>query len=300
MTDACLDGIRVFPIVFVVYILIELVEASEASRHKLGKAFSSRFSPIFGSIIGVIPQCGFSVVATKFYQGGFIYLGTLISVYFATSDEALPIILSRAIVGDVSWTNFGLLVGIKFVYAIIIGFAINTFIKLFNKAEPAFASSDFAEESFENDADGCCRHKISKKRENFEHFFLHPLIHTFKITLYIILVNVALNVLIDIVIGEENFVAFLTTSKWLQPVVCALVGLIPNCASSLVISELFCQGTLSLGAVLSGLTVNSGLGIAILLKDKHHIKRNLGIILLMFVLSLVLGYAVTAVTTIIT
>ncbi|MGN0818832.1 MAG: putative manganese transporter [Christensenellaceae bacterium] len=300
MAEACIDGIRVFPIVFAVYILIEFIESKEASAHKLGKAFSSRFSPVFGSFIGIIPQCGFSVVATKFYQGGFIYLGTLISVYFATSDEALPIILSRAIVGDVSWLSFGLLVGIKLVYAMIIGFAINALIKAFKKSEPAFASSDFAEESFENDADGCCRHKISKKRENFNHFFLHPLIHTFKITLYIILVNVALNVLIDIVIGEERFIAFLTTSKWLQPVVCALVGLIPNCASSLVISELFCEGALTLGGALSGLTVNSGLGIAVLLKDKHHIKRNLGIVLLMFVLSLVLGYAVTAVTTIIT
>ncbi|MBO7369116.1 MAG: arsenic efflux protein, partial [Clostridia bacterium] len=125
LLDSLIDTAKVLPIIFVVYVLIEFIESREGRYGKLEKAFSGRLAPLYGAGIGLIPQCGFSVVATKLFQDGYIYMGTLIAVYLATSDEALPIMFSRAVTEPTLWISLLIILAIKFVYATFCGYMIN-------------------------------------------------------------------------------------------------------------------------------------------------------------------------------
>ncbi len=295
-----LDGIKLLPIVFIVYLIIEYLETKEANKEKLKTNFQSKNAPLFGGLIGVVPQCGFSVISTKLYEDGYIYLGTLLAVYLATSDEAIPILLSKSVVNPNLIFSLVLLILIKVAYGVLIGYLVNFIgIKYFknNKIKQRERNHNHNNEV---DIDGgCCGHNVTEKRNGFFQFILHPLIHSLKIICYIIIINVVLGFVIDVWIGEESFNSFLKQSKILQPLVCCLVGIIPNCASSVVISQLFANGTLTFSATLGGLCANSGLGIAILFKNRKLIKRNLLILLLIFCLSLVIGYVALSVEVII-
>ena len=284
---ALLDTLKIVPIIFVAYVIIEYFETQEAKNARLKKALQSRFSPLFGSLIGVIPQCGFSVVATKLYQNGYIYLGTLLAVYFATSDEAIPILFSYALTNPELGLKLLLLISIKVVYGTVIGFVINFIVKKFARAEQLEIQEAVDEQDHDH---GCCGHDISEKRNGFKQFIVHPAIHSLKISLYIFIVNVALGWIIDVAIGEEVFYNALKQSIYIQPLVSVFIGFIPNCASSVFLSELFASGALSFSATLAGLTANSGLGLIVLLKDRKNIKSTLKIMALIFVLCIALGY----------
>lgn len=283
LIHSIIDAIKIFPIVFIVYLIIEYLEKSESKKPKLKKVLVGRFSPIFSALIGVIPQCGFSIVATKFYQKGLIYLGALIAVFVATSDEALPILFSRAISGDASWVKFLTLIGVKVVYAIVVGFVINLFVS--KKQIDLSQEVEVPEHS-----DGCCGHEIGEKSQNFGQFIIHPLLHSVKIVLYIFAVNFLISVIIDLVIGEDRLSAILINAKIFQPLICAGIGLIPNCAVSVALAELYCDNLLSFSGVIAGLTANSGLGLLVLFKDRKNIKKAVFITLVMFIVAVIIGY----------
>ncbi len=295
LKDSALDSLKILPVIFLVYVLIEFLESRESEEKRLKKIFGNRFSPFFGAAIGIIPQCGFSVVATKLYQGGYILAGTLIAVYIATSDEALPIMFSRAVTESVVWGKLALIIAIKFVYACIAGFAINALIK--KDVKEIKEDEDDVKE--DEDGDGCCHHKITGKREALKTLLLHPLIHSLKIIAYVFVVSFAFGLIVELLVGEERLSAFLSSSLWLQPLLSGVVGLIPNCASSVLITELFCDGYLSLGGALAGLAANSGIGLAVLFKNGENVKKSLLIALTTFALALILGYGVTAITALI-
>lgn len=284
--EAMLDALKIFPIIFIVYAIIEYIELGEAKKPKMKKVLSNRFSPFFGAVLGIIPQCGFSVVATNFYQKRYIRLGTLIAVFIATSDEALPILLSRAITDYTVWGKLFNIIFCKFIYAVIIGFLINL---IFSKKEQNFAS-EACEIEEEKRHDGCCGHEIAGTKKNFLQFLSHPFFHSLKIILFIFAVNFILGVVIDLVIGTERLSAFLTGAKGFEPMVCALVGIIPNCAVSVALTELYVDNLISFAGVIAGLTANSGLGLLMLFKDRKNIKRALFITLLTFALAIVIGY----------
>lgn len=287
--DSLVDAAKILPVILVIYILIELIESHGAASRKFKKLLTAKSAPLFAATIGVIPQCGFSVVATKLYQGGYILLGTLIAVYFATSDEALPILFSKAFENPSLWGKLGLLILIKVGYAVLVGFLINAAVK--NKSLNAI------DEKVVQDVgeDGCCNHDVTEERHGFLGYLLHPLLHSLKIFTYIFVINIVFGLIIGFV-GKNNIAQFLSSNIFLQPLVSTVIGLIPNCASSVLITQMFASNALSLGGAVAGLTVNSGLGVAVLLKDKNNLKSTLLIILLMFTLSLILGYAVTAVS----
>ncbi len=290
--DFLVDAAKILPVILVIYILIELVESHSAANRKFKKLLTSKSAPLFGAMIGVIPQCGFSVVATKLYQGGYILLGTLIAVYFSTSDEALPILFSKAFEDPSLWGRLGLLIAIKVGYAVLVGFSVNAVVKNKNLNDIDENTVEVAGE------DGCCHHDVTEERHGLIGYLLHPLLHSLKIFAYVFVVNIVFGTIIGFV-GEQNITDFLSANIFLQPLVSVVIGLIPNCASSVLITQMFASGALSLGGAVAGLTVNSGLGVAVLLKDKNNIKNTLLIVLSMFVLSLVLGYAVTAVSVLI-
>lgn len=288
-SDTLVDSAKILPIVFIIYVLIEFIEENETASGNLKKLLTGKSAPVFGALIGFIPQCGFSVVATKLYDGGYILLGTLIAVYFATSDEALPILFSQAVTDPSLWGKLGLLIAIKAAYAIVCGFVINTVLK---KKDLNKLDDEIIAGSGEN---GCCHHDVTEERRGFWHILAHPILHTLKIFAYIFVINLVFGLVIGFV-GEENITEFLSANIFLQPIFSTVIGLIPNCASSVIITQMFSSGALSLGGAVAGLTANCGLGLAVLVKDGKSFKKSLTIVALMFALSLFIGYAVTAVS----
>lgn len=287
LLDSLLDSLKILPVVFLVYVLIEFIESRGARKDKLKKIFGSKLSPLFGAGIGVIPQCGFSVVATGFFNDGYIMAGTLIAVFIATSDEALPIMISRAIENPSLLGGVALLIGVKIAYAALVGFLVNA---LFSKKLKPIEQAEISED----EADGCCHHSVTEERDGIKELLVHPLIHSLKIFLYVFVVSLLFGWLIEFVIGEETLEAFLTASVWFQPFVSSLVGLIPSCASSVLITELYCDGLLTFGGALAGLAANSGIGLAVLFKASKDKQKAVLISAATLFFSLLLGYVATA------
>ena len=285
-----IDAIKVLPVVFLVYVIIEFLESKHAGGEKLKKIFGSNSAPLVGGVIGIVPQCGFSVVATKLYSDGYIYLGTLLAVYFATSDEAIPIILSNSIGNSTLILKLGLIILIKVLYGILVGFLVNFIAKKITVKKCEF--------SFDEEVEflgGCCGHGVGEKPKNIWQFLVHPIIHSLKIVFFIFLVNLILGLVIDLWIGEEVFYNLLGRTKFLQPLFCVLFGLIPNCASSVLLSQLFSVGAITFSGALCGLTANSGLGLALLFKSAKTLKKGVVVLGLVFLFSLILGYGCLAI-----
>lgn len=193
---------------------------------------------LFGSILGVFPQCGFSVAATNFYAARIISLGTLIAVYLSTSDEMLPILIGEA----VPVLTIIKILAVKFVIGMIYGFIIDFILRLIKKGKVEEKIVDLCEEEHCH-----CEKGILKS----------ALKHTVSIFVYIFILTLAVNAIVEI-IGEEALSNFISGSKVLQPLIAALIGLIPNCASSVIITELYVSGIISFGGIMAGLLVNSG------------------------------------------
>ena len=282
MLDALIDTAKILPLLFVVYYLIELFEYKHSKKFSENKFLKGKISPIFGSLMGSIPQCGFSIVSTDLFTKGSISVGALIAVYIATSDEAIPLILANP--SKILWLL--LLVAIKIVYAIVIGyFAIGLYNLLFKNHKPVHSEEEH--DSHEVVADhGCCHHDMETKTFDW----LHPLLHCLKIGAFILVINILFGFITDIWVGHENLQAFLSANKYWQPILSVVIGLIPNCASSVVLTQLFLEGGLAFGALVAGLCVNAGLGLIVLLKQNKNWKENLFIIMVLIISGLAIGY----------
>lgn len=306
--EAAIDTAKILPFLFIIYYVIELIEFKSAVKIQNNKVLKGKASPIFGSLLGCVPQCGFSVISTDLFNKGIISVGALIAVYIATSDEAIPIMLSNT--STIPWML--LLIAIKIVLGILIGFLAiffhkqlfkNKYIQLNNNKHKEEHDHVHAEESHnhehhdnhehENEEenmvqfDGCCHHHVDDK--SFD--WLHPLLHCIKIGIFILVLNVLFGFVTHIWVGEENLINFLNASKFAQPILAVLIGLIPNCASSVALAELFVIGGLKFGALVSGLCVNAGLGLIMLIKQNKNWKEVLFILTMLIVPSLVAGYA---------
>lgn len=272
------DTLKVFVVVLLLYFILSFFE------NKLAKKFekSSKYSPLIGASLGMIPQCGFSIVASDLYKKKYISTGTLLAVFIACSDEALIILLAYP---NKILSILPLFI-LKFTLAIGFGYLIDLLIK---KREIILAKKDH-NHSHSLIHKGCCHHEINEEKESFvKAHIVHPLIHSLKIGLYILIINFIFALLIEF-IGENNIESFLDSNVYLTPLLSSLIGLIPNCASSVIISELFASNILTFSATLSGLITNAGLGLMYLLKDKVNIKRNLLITLTLFVIAIIVGY----------
>ena len=286
LTDALIDAAWVLPILLVVYLLIEWVEYKNYVKAGRSLLLQGKLSPLFGALLGSVPQCGFSVASTELFVKGSMSAGALIAVYIATSDEAIPILLSHP--GRI--IDLLLLVGIKLALALLVGYPVLLFWK--RKVAPAGHPDEDDDEDDGDDhhgAIGCCHHEI----EGGSHFeWKHPIIHCLKIFAYILAINLVMNLLIDFV-GQDRLTEFLGDSKWIQPLLALPIGLIPNCASSVLLTELYLLDGISLGAVVAGLTVNAGLGLMVLYKENRNLRENLTITGIILSAGLIAGYAIT-------
>lgn len=319
LLDALIDSAKILPILLAAYILIELVESFVTAKKIKGKKW---WTPIAGAGFGLIPQCGFSVVAADMYSKRQITVGTLLAVFIATSDEAIPIILSNP-------QHIGALLPlllIKFVFAISAGLLIDAALKLrkrhqsigefvnqpaqqqvgnVGKTKIAVKNSrgrsvSKAEkvETHEHHV-GCCGHHVDCENDaehshnKWHKYLFHPLLHTLKIFAFILAINILFGFIIYFV-GEEALTDFLMQGYWWTPLLACIVGLIPNCASSVVITELYIVGGIPFGACLAGLCMNAGIGFIVLFKQNKNLKASLAILGSLFVLGLAAGYVTLA------
>lgn len=318
--DALIDTAKLLPLLFIVYYIIELIEYKYALKFQNNKFLKGKASPVIGALLGCVPQCGFSVVTTDLYSRGSVSIGALIAVYIATSDEAIPLMISNP--DSILWLLA--LIGIKIVLAILIGYFAMYLYKVIFKRKKEYVSPNNHNEKVveddhshnENDKEdihneqtsgvvlegnveeikaetqsdihgGCCHHHVGKKTFDW----LHPLLHCLKISAFILVINLLFGFITEIWIGEEALTNFLASSLYWQPVLAIIIGLIPNCVSSVVITELFLMGGLSFGSLVAGLMVNAGIGLIILLKQNKNWKENLFIFLMLIIPSLIAGYA---------
>ena len=271
LLDSLKDSVLIFAFVFLFHVILSFIE-TPVSNFLIKR---KKTSPIFGALFGLIPQCGTSVIAADLYIKKLITFGTLIAVFLACSDEALLVLLG-------AWNEKTLaifpLIGLKLAAGILFGFLIDLVIARHQKLEEV----DHVDEKHE------C-HEHHHENTPIHAHLVHPLIHALKIFIYVFIINLALGLLIGWV-GEENFANFMISNRYLAPLFTSIIGLIPNCASSVLITELYLSGTLSFGALFAGLLVNSGLGVMILIKEYKNIKKTLLILGVCFAIAVSLGY----------
>ena len=264
------DSIKLIPFLFLTYLLMEYIEHKTKEKTKETIKKSGKFGPFIGALLGIVPQCGFSVSATNLYAARVITLGTLIAVYLSTSDEMLPIFLSEGVAIDVI---IKILV-IKLVIGMIAGFLIDLVIRLKNKGK----------EDEEKIIDLCekehchCEHGIVKS----------ALKHTVNIFIFIFLITFVINLGIHF-IGEETIASFMLDRPILGPIISGLIGLIPNCASSVIITQMYLENIISVGTMIAGLLVGAGVGLAVLFRTNKGVKENIKITVLLYAIGVISG-----------
>lgn len=269
--ETLLDSIKLIPFLFIAYLIMEYIEhkTSQKSRETIKK--SGKFGPLIGSFLGIFPQCGFSVVATNFYAGRVITLGTLISVYLTTSDEMIPIMISEAVP---LWTILKILF-VKLVIGIVAGFVIDFVLRLINK------NKKIEEENIVD----LCEHDHCHCEKGILKSSIH---HTLSIFVFILIVTFIINTAIYF-IGEENISNILLNKPIFGPIVSSLIGLIPNCASSVIITNMYLKNVINVGTMIAGLLVNAGVGLVVLFKTNKKIKENIAIICLIYIVGVISG-----------
>lgn len=265
--DTIIDSLKLIPFLLVAFLIIELLEHKLNNKTKNIITKSKKVGPIIGSLLGVIPQCGFSVMATNLYITRIITLGTLISIYLSTSDEMLIIMISEKV--EISLILKILL--IKIFFGIVYGLIID---KIINKKKKD------KETNYELcDEEHCdCNHSI----------LLSAIKHTLHITLFIFIITLIINTIFTL-LGDNYLSKILLNNSILSPFITSLIGLIPNCAASVILTELYLNSTISLGALIGGLLTSSGSSLLVLIKNNKNQKENLSIILLLYALGVLSG-----------
>ena len=265
--DTIVDSLKLIPFLLVAFLIIELLEHKLNNKTKNIITKSKKIGPIIGSLLGVIPQCGFSVMATNLYITRIITLGTLISIYLSTSDEMLIIMISEKV--EISLILKILL--IKIFFGIVYGLIID---KIINKKKKD------KETNYELcDEEHCdCNHSI----------LLSAIKHTLHITLFIFIITLIINTIFTL-LGDNYLSKILLNNSILSPFITSLRGLIPNCAASVILTELYLNSTISLGALIGGLLTSSGSSLLVLIKNNKNQKENLSIILLLYALGVLSG-----------
>lgn len=269
LIDTLVDGLKLIPFLFIAFLIMEFIEHKMNNKSKKIIESSGRFGPLLGGILGAFPQCGFSALATNLYAARIITMGTLISIYLSTSDEMLPLLLAE----NADPLLIIEIVGLKIAIGIIVGFVIDLFINKKNKID-----KDNIHDLCENDHCDCHHDSILKC----------SIIHTIKIFIFIFLASLILNILIYL-IGEDNIGKIFLKNSIFSPFISCLIGLIPNCGASVIITELYLSNAISFGSMVSGLLTGAGIGLLILFKENKNIKENLTILSLIYGVGVISG-----------
>ena len=269
--DALIDSARLLPFLFVTYLVMEWLEHKTGSRTQAAIRRAGKAGPLIGGALGVVPQCGFSVAASNLYAGGVITAGTLMAVFLSTSDEMLPVFISSAVPVH---TILGIL-AVKMLFAIVSGAVLDLLYHKLLRREIRYKNIHTMCESEHCRCD--------------EGIFRSALKHTAQIILFIFLITIVLNALITGV-GEERLSGFIFRVPVAGELLAGLVGLIPNCAASVVIAQLYVEGVMGTGAMMTGLLAGAGVGALVLCRmNRRHMKQNILLIAFLYVASVFWG-----------
>ena len=270
-----LDTAKIVPFLYLTYLFMELLEHKSGNAAENWLRRSGKIGPLVGGALGIVPQCGFSAAASGLYSGRIITVGTLLAVYLSTSDEMLPILISH---GAPIGFMFKILAA-KLLVGVAAGFAVDGVLRIVYRRR---------KQAQEPQIEDFC------ERENCrcgEHFALSALRHTVKITLFVLIFSFLLNLVIHGV-GEEKLASLVLNRPVLGNLLSATVGLIPNCASSIVLTELYLGGVLSVGALMSGLLVNAGVALALLFRNNRPVWDSVRILLLLLGIGVLVGIVI--------
>ena len=324
LLDAFLDTAKILPFLFITYLAMEYLEHKTEDKSAAFLRRSGRMGPVIGGILGIFPQCGFSAAAASFFSGGVITTGTLIAVFLSTSDEMLPIFISRAVPAGIIMK----VLAAKLILGILTGLAVDLGLRLTSAANPQNLGSYIR---YQKQSGGNAKHQQSGKNakhqqsggnakhqqsgksakhqqnsrnakhqrnsgnarleeksihdlcerdqcgcdDNSPHGIILPALrHTVKIIVFIFLLSVIIGFAVEM-LGEEALASFMAEKSILGVFLTALVGLIPNCAASVMITELYLEGILEAGQMLAGLLVSAGVGLLVLFRTNRQMRENL-------------------------
>ncbi len=271
LIDALIDSLKLIPYLLITFLILEFIEHKFSNKNEKILSNNKKYGPLIGGFLGALPQCGFSTMASNLFSKKVITIGTLIAVFLSTSDEMLPIMISE----HVNIIVLIRIIGFKVLVGIIVGLIIDLIYK----------HSKFKTEEIHQmcEHDHCsCEH---------DGIIISSIKHTLKIYIFILLVNIIINITI-FEIGEDSLRNLLMHKNVFTYFVASLLGLIPNCASSVIITELYLSNFITIGTLLSGLLTGSGLGILILFKTNKNIKENLLILSIIYFVGVIIGIIV--------
>lgn len=277
LLDTGIDALKLLPFLFITYLIMEYIEHKTGDKTKNIIKKSGKWGPVFGAILGIFPQCGFSAAAANLYAGKVITLGTLIAIFLSTSDEMLPILISEAAPIDVILK----ILATKLVIGIIAGLIIDFIGQAFRKKKERQKKEETVEE-----IGHICEHEHCHCEK--EGIFKSSIKHTLNIFVFIIIISLVMNIAIYF-IGEENISNLILNMPVVGPLIAGLVGLIPNCASSVILTQLYLQNVISVGSMIGGLLVGSGIGILILFRVNENFKENVKIVTILYLIGVLSG-----------
>ena len=271
--DTLVDFLKLIPFLFITYLIMEWIEhnTKEGSEDLIKKA--GKGGPIVGALLGVVPQCGFSAAGSTFYAGRIISAGTLIAVFLSTSDEMLPVMIAKsapvALIGKV--------LIVKVICAIIAGFVVDLLIIPTRKLD------------IHVDIDELCTDESCGCKSGGHNVLLPAIRHTLKTGIFILIVSFVLNVTMEFA-GTDAISGVFTNIPFVENMIAAVVGLIPNCAASVALTTLYIEGAISFSALISGLLAGAGVGLLVLFRVNNHQKENLRILGLLYGFAVILGF----------
>lgn len=315
LLDACLDTLKVFPFLLVTYLFMEWLEHGAGKKFERAIAKGGRVGPLIGALLGVIPQCGFSGAAATLYAGRVVTLGTLVAVFASTSDEMIPIMLSEAAPPAL----IGGILLVKVITGIVCGLVLDFVLTKTGRLHTGLSSLKRHQGHGDNDIHELCEeegcecsdedpkllqpgrtdpagegasaaHNHGHGHGHHHGIFVPALKHSVNVTIFIFVVTLGINLLAEA--GLEGALASVTQAPFLSPVVMALFGFIPNCAVSVGMTQLYLEGVMSGGALVSGLTVNAGIGLIVLFRTNRDFNENLRIMAVMLAVGVLAGWVI--------
>ena len=271
------DTLYLVPFLFVTSLVMEWLEHKTGGKAQAAVQRAGAAGPIVGAVVGVVPQCGFSAVAATLWAGRVITLGTLFAVFLSTSDEMLPIFIAEQVPLDVILK----ILGAKIVVGMVMGFIVDAGMRLARRIDAPLHIHDLCER------DHCHCH------DGEGGILKSALKHTLQVTVFIFIITIVLNGVLEVV-GEDALGEFLSANPVLSVFGSALVGLVPNCAASVVIAQLYVSGVLGSGAMLAGLLVSAGVGLLVLVRTNRHWKQNVAIIVGLYAMGVFWGLIANA------
>ena len=273
VVHAIKDNLSIIPFLFITYCIMESMEHAVSARTEGMVKYSGKMGPLFGGLLGVIPQCGFSAAAASFYSGGVITLGTLIAIFLSTSDEMLPILISET----VPVLTIVKMLGLKALVGVAAGFLVDFSLKRIGKGHVV-----------QKHIHDLCEQDHCHCEEEESSIWKSALVHTIKVFGFIFVFSAVLNLVLECG-GEDGLEWLANNHSFLAAIVTGMAGLVPNCAASVIITQLYLKKLISAGAMMAGLMVGAGVGVLVLFKTNRPWKQNVKIVGLLYAIGVMAG-----------